>query len=180
MTALFTSQISKKSDSVIDDYFDEKNIGELISIAVGILKNRAEPHDAVFNTYLKAKIYEDKIRNVQNWVRHTLKTTCIDLIKDGKRFVLDDNIQNTSDLEYGLFSSEDESFENEYIISRIEHVISQNEKDVFHLSLLGYEPKEIAEILNRSEQSVYTARTRSRRKIKTILKNENSTKQNKP
>lgn len=171
MAALFTSQKIRNQNSIIDDYFDEEQIAELISKAFGMVKNLFDAEDAVLETYIKAKENVSVIEKLSSWINRVLYTTCLNVIRSRKSIIEYQDIRSNKEIN-SLRTSVEDSLENESLITQLLNIMTKNEKEVFELSTLGYTPQEIADKLSRTVDSVYSAQERYRNKIKVFLQIE--------
>ena len=164
---LLVKQLQNGNIEVFDDiYYQTKNI-VYYSIFI-ILKDNQLSEDIMQDTYLKAldKIHSYKRRaHFKSWLVTIAKNLAINEFNRRKRVLLID----ISEKEY-IFGSKASTVENEILIQQIFTILSDNEKEVVMLHVIGdLKHREIAKLLNKPLGTITWTYSQAIKKLRSEL-----------
>ena len=152
--------------SYVDDDFIQNSVEKysdmVLRIAYQNLKNKADSEDVVQNVFIKL-IKEPKFKDESHMKAWLIRVT-INLCKDFNKIAWYRRAESLSDELMIPFTKEEQGVLEEVF------KLSKNYRNVIYLYYFeGYSIKEIANILNKSENTISSQLSRAREVLKNIL-----------
>lgn len=149
----------------------DKYYQTLCVFAASFLKNDALAADVVQEVFVKFWELQpefDHIQKVQSYLYTAVRHTCLNIIRDEKKIILEEDLQRL----------ESEAFFNDILIERESYRIFYSAVDtlpeqtrrIIYLAIDGLKNAEIAEQLNIAETTVHRLKKIAYKKLKVILK----------
>lgn len=141
---------------------------KLKSVALSMLKDKAEAEDAIQETYIKLWKVKDQISNhpnIKGYAMQTLKNICIDKLRTKKHNIsLDDvSIAETTLTPYTYTEQQD----NNSIIRNIIESLPKIQQQVIKMrDIEGFELEEIAQIIGIDVTAIRVNLSRARKNVR--------------
>jgi len=142
----------------------------MFNICLRMLKNEADAEDLLQNSFIDVFTKLDTFRfqsTIGAWIKRIVVNNCINFLKKRRLYFeeIDDRIGNQEDT-----SAEEEPVLSVQAIKDAIFQLPDGYRVVFSLyQMEGYDHKEIAEILNVSEQTSKSQYSRARKKLRELL-----------
>ncbi len=159
---------NKAYEKLYSDYFFP-----LSSFAIKYLENKETAEEVVqdvFFEFWKKKAYFDNIIALKTYFYRSVRNRCLDILRHNK--VKEKYLKEQSQRDQSIFFLH--AILEEEVFLSLKKAIDELPgmmKEVYHLSLIGYDNSKIATILNISLDSVKSYKKRGKKLLKSKLKN---------
>lgn len=161
-------QDSQEGKKVLFEMYSPK----MLSLCMRYVGNTQDAQDAMIEGFIS--VYENinkfKDDNLQGWINRIMINSCLKLIKQKNRFLLQED-NDFFDTAEETEIENPERFSKEDIMNALQS-ISESERTIFNMSVIdGYTHADIAKILKIKKSSVTSVLYRTKTKLKNYLIN---------